>query len=245
MKIIHYSLVFALVAAPMLATDKQDDFLLRSSSYGGQGTKTNEEDDSDQPKTFWDRCYEQRYAIIGVGAALVATAIATVCINHYLTTGKLPIDPTALIKPTTETPKVELPKADLPQEKKGFAYPNGYSEKSQKHVDDLKELHKVFESMCNGECKILGDQFIGRSPLDTLDCAQAVAALEEMHRTGEKKGHLIAHIAERELNCTILDPIECLDAKKFIEQAVDKLCPAPAQSKFGLRDFFEYFFKQG
>lgn len=235
MKILHYSLVFALVAAPMLATDEQDD--------------------SNQPKTFWDRCCEQRYAIIGVGAALVATAIAAVCINHYLTTGKLPIDPTALIK-STETPKVEVPQTSLPQESKGFVYPYGYSKESQNHVEDLKKVHNVFAEICCGECKTLGGKFFSLSPADTFDCAQAVNALEEMYKTGEETGNIIASIAMRELNSTILDPIERENTRKLIEQTANKLCPvpatqlaktpnpAPAQSTFGFWDYWDCFLNQ-
>lgn len=195
---INYSLVFALATAPMLAHNND----------------MQPHDDSNQPKSFWDRCYEQRSAIIGITIGTLCAAAILACIFRSAKTTSFSIEITPGGVPQSPT----LPES--PQGSATFAYPKGYSELSKKYVDDLrKKINPIFDKICNGSC----------DDISTLSCDQAVNALEEMYRTGKKRGFLIASIAERRLNNSILDPLERSTALELIEQAADKLCPVPAK----------------
>jgi hypothetical protein len=232
MKITHHSLVFMLAVAPLLGHDDSQ------SAVPAQQEEIQQRDDSAQPKTFLDRCYENRYYIMA-GIGFIAIAAAATYLGQCHGVKGLVIEPT----------NPELPQ--LPQKGTEFVYPKEYGERSKKHVDTLRSIHPVFESMCNGNCKgALGYE-------DTFECGQAVRLLEEMYRGGENHrldtGYLIADRASSRLHKSIPDHIEHAEALERIrqtvnnlkpaitEQSVDKLSPVSDQSNADMWDYFYGF----
>jgi hypothetical protein len=199
----RYSLVFMLAVAPLLGHDDSQ------STAPAQQEEMQQRDSSAQPKSFLERCYEHRYYIMaGIGLVAIAATAAYLCQCR----GNLSVEPIP----------AELPQ--LPQKGSEFGYPKGYSELSKKHVDTLRNVHPIFESMCNGNCK---DAF-GHE--DTFECGQAVLLLEEMYRGGENHrldtGYLIADRASHRLHKSIPDHIEHADTLERIRQTVNSLKPA-------------------
>lgn len=207
MKLMHYSLIFALAVAPLVADDRSQ------STATVQQEEVQYQNDSNQSKSISERCWEYRYYIAG-GALLLATAAFTAYLYNGL--NNLPMKSVTLFADPVEPTNLELSQENLSQKNTEFGYPAGYSDLSKQRVDELKKAHKIFDKICGGKCKW------------TYSCDQAVQALEEMHRTGKDTRHLIAAIAERGTE-SIVDPIERLNAEKAIEQAVAKLCPVAAQ----------------
>lgn len=192
MKIMHYSLIVMLAAAPLLAYDDS-----QNSAMAQQG-EAQPQDDSKQPKTFLNRCYEDRYYIIA-GVGLLAIAAAAAYLYYYNGLKNLSTEPINL---------------DLSKESNAFVYPKGYSELSKQRVDQLRKIHPVFDKICCG------------SSYDRVyRCDYAVQELEKMYSGNNRcAGIGVAGMAIDEL--AIPDPIERINAKTLIEQSVNNLNPA-------------------
>jgi hypothetical protein len=222
MKLMSYALVFALATAPLVATDNSQNTVTT------QQKEIRQQDDTSQPKSFLERYWDDYrcYILAGVGILTIA-ALAYLRYNNGIKNPPMKSillfgDPEAKLDLSVTLEPVKS--TDLPQENTGFAYPTGYGERSKQHVDTLRGIDPIFESMCNGNRKrVFGNE-------DTFECGQAVAWLEKMYRGGKDytldTGYLVAGTADYRLHKIYPDHIEHADALERIRQAVNKLKPA-------------------
>lgn len=212
----HYSLVFMLATASLVAQNDSQD------ARTVQQEEVQPQDDSNQPKSFWNRCYEKRRDILAIAIGTLCAAAILACIYRSSKTTSFSIE----ITPS------------LPQGDAQIGYLEKYSEASKKHIETLKSIHPVFETIFNGEWH------------NKYDCDLAIRTLEKIYN-GDKYAHrTLAQVAGWTLNKTVIDPIERLNAQKQIartvKHAVRTLCPVAVKQAIAnlnpISDSWDYFY---
>lgn len=199
--------VFLFASEPLLATNFDD-----TTAVSVQSASIEDNHEQKQPQTWLEYCYENRRFLsqVGVGLLLMAAGCAYLYYAKKVVPGIAMDSVTDLTNPSN--PLVGEGVANsAPAKSAEFDYSKHYGPESRALVDELREIHPLFGTICDKKYEY------------PFYCNFAVTKLEEMKQAGKKDYGSLQQVAGWHLDKSILDPVDQLNVKKEIGQNIDVL----------------------